>query len=47
MKEISDELNITPATVQTYRARIMEKLGIHNVAGLVKYALQKGYLPLE
>ena len=47
VKEISDELNITPATVQTYRARIMEKLGIHNVAGLVKYALQKGYLPLE
>jgi hypothetical protein len=25
----------------------MEKLEIHNVAGLVKYALQKGYLPLE
>jgi DNA-binding NarL/FixJ family response regulator len=47
VKEISDELNITPATVQTYRARIMEKLQIHNVAGLVKYALQKGYLPLE
>ncbi len=47
VKEISDELNITATTVQTYRARIMEKLQIHNVAGLVKYALQKGYLPLE
>lgn len=47
IKEMADALNITPATVQTYRVRIMEKLEIHNVAGLVKYALQKGYLPLD
>jgi DNA-binding NarL/FixJ family response regulator len=47
IKEMADELNITAATVQTYRVRIMEKLEIHNVAGLVKYALQKGYLPLQ
>lgn len=47
IKEMADELNITSATVQTYRVRIMEKLEIHNVAGLVKYALQKGYLPLD
>jgi two-component system response regulator NreC len=47
IKEMADALNITAATVQTYRVRIMEKLGIHHVAGLVKYALQKGYLPLE
>jgi DNA-binding NarL/FixJ family response regulator len=47
IKEMADELEITAATVQTYRVRIMEKLEIHNVAGLVKYALQKGYLPLQ
>jgi len=47
IKEMADELAITAATVQTYRVRIMEKLEIHHVAGLVKYALQKGYLPLE
>ena len=47
IKEMADELDITAATVQTYRVRIMEKLEIHNVAGLVKYALQKGYLPLQ
>ena len=47
IKEMADELNITSATVQTYRVRIMEKLEIHNIAGLVKYALQKGYLPLD
>jgi DNA-binding NarL/FixJ family response regulator len=46
IKEMADALNITAATVQTYRVRLMEKLDTHNVAGLVKYALQKGYLPL-
>jgi DNA-binding NarL/FixJ family response regulator len=44
VKEISEALNITSATVQTYRARLMEKLEIHNLAGLVKYAVQKGYV---
>ena len=44
VKEIAEELNITTTTVQTYRARLMERLGVHNVAGLVKYALQKGYV---
>jgi DNA-binding NarL/FixJ family response regulator len=44
VKEISDVLNITVATVQTYRARLMEKLEVHNLAGLVKYAVQKGYV---
>jgi DNA-binding NarL/FixJ family response regulator len=47
VKEISEELNITTATAQTYRARIMEKLEVHHITGLVKYALQKGYLPME
>jgi DNA-binding NarL/FixJ family response regulator len=47
IKEMADSLDITTATVQTYRVRLMEKLEIHNVAGLVKYALQKGYLPLD
>jgi DNA-binding NarL/FixJ family response regulator len=47
IKEMAEELNITSATAQTYRVRLMEKLEIHNVAGLVKYALQKGYLPLD
>jgi DNA-binding NarL/FixJ family response regulator len=44
VKEISEALHITAATVQTYRARLMEKLEVHNLAGLVKYAVQKGYV---
>lgn len=47
IKEMAEELQITPSTVQTYRVRVMEKLGIHNVAGLTRYALQQRLLPLE
>jgi DNA-binding NarL/FixJ family response regulator len=47
IKETSESLDITVTTVQTYRVRIMEKLEVHNVAGLVRYAIQKGYLPLD
>ncbi|MGZ8899242.1 MAG: response regulator [Limisphaerales bacterium] len=47
IKEMAEALNVTMPTVQTYRVRIMEKLEIRNIAGLVKYALQKGYVPLE
>jgi DNA-binding NarL/FixJ family response regulator len=44
IKEMAEILDITPATVQTYRVRLMEKLNIHNVAGLTKYALQRGVI---
>lgn len=47
IKEMAEDLQITHSTVQTYRVRIMEKLGIHNVAGLTRWALKNGLLPLE
>ena len=40
-KEIAAELNITFRTVETHREHIMRKLGIHNVAGLTRYAISK------
>lgn len=40
-KQIAEELDISSRTVESHRARIMEKLQIHNVAGLVKFAMQK------
>jgi two-component system nitrate/nitrite response regulator NarL len=48
-KEISTRLGVGVRTVETHRERIMRKLNIHSVAGLTKYALQKGLisLPLE
>lgn len=40
-KEIAARLNLSPKTVDTYRASMMRKLNIHDVASLVKYAIQK------
>jgi two-component system, NarL family, response regulator DegU len=39
MREISELLNISEKTVQNHRFNIMEKLGVHNTAGIVKYAM--------
>ena len=41
-KEISVELGITVRTVETHRAKIMSKLGVHSVVELVHYATQHG-----
>jgi len=41
-KEISVELGITVRTVETHRAKIMSKLGLHSVVELVHYATQHG-----
>jgi DNA-binding NarL/FixJ family response regulator len=41
-KEIAFDLNLSVKTVETHRAQIMERLGIRDVAGLVKYALKTG-----
>lgn len=43
-REIGERLVISPKTVDTYRQRLMEKLGIHNRVGLVQYALHNGLL---
>jgi DNA-binding NarL/FixJ family response regulator len=41
-KEIAFDLNLSVKTVETHRAQIMERLGIRDVAGLVRYALKTG-----
>jgi DNA-binding NarL/FixJ family response regulator len=45
--EIGSQLFISPKTVETYRSRIMHKLSINDVPGLVKFALQHGLTALE
>ncbi len=43
-KDIAERLYISATTVQTHRAHIMEKLGLHSQADLIKYAIRKGIL---
>lgn len=43
-KEIADQLSLSVKTIETYRSRGMEKLGLHNRAALVRFALAHGVL---
>lgn len=45
--EIAQRLNLSVKTVETYRARGMEKLGLRNRASLVRFALGKGLISVE
>ena len=40
--EIAVSINLSPKTVETYRSRLMQKLGVHDVAGLVKFSILHG-----
>ena len=46
-KEIATDLGIRAKTVETYRTRIMLKLRIDNLAGLVRFAIRAGIVPAE
>ncbi|MHB8753427.1 MAG: response regulator [Candidatus Acidiferrales bacterium] len=41
-KEVAEVLDISVKTAETHRTRIMEKLDIHETAGLVRYAIRRG-----
>ena len=43
-KEVAELLDISAATVETHRARILQKLDIHNTAELVLYAVRRGVI---
>jgi DNA-binding NarL/FixJ family response regulator len=43
-KVVAELLEISPATVETHRARILQKLNIHNTAELVLYAVRRGVI---
>lgn len=45
--EIAEILVLSPKTVETYRSRMMQKLGINDLPSLVRFAIQHGLTPLE
>jgi DNA-binding NarL/FixJ family response regulator len=46
-QKVAEKLYISVRTVEFHRANIMHKLNLHDMAGLVKYAIQKGIIQLN
>lgn len=46
-QEIADKLQISPRTVHSHRRSLMQKMGVKNTAGLVKYAVQNNLIETE
>ncbi len=45
--EIAEILFLSPKTIETYRSRLMQKLGINDIPALVKFAIQQGLTPAD
>ena len=46
-KQIAQKLNIAVKTVESHRTQIMDRLDIHDVVGLARYAIRTGLVPVE
>jgi DNA-binding NarL/FixJ family response regulator len=46
-KEIAHRLGISPKTVEAHRTQLMERLGIRDIPGLVRYAIRAGLVTLD
>ena len=46
-REIAALLNISVKTVETHRSLLMERLNLHDVAGLVRYAIRVGLVTID
>lgn len=44
--EIAARLFVSPRTIETHRANLMRKLGLHTQTDLIRYALRRGILPM-
>jgi DNA-binding NarL/FixJ family response regulator len=46
-RDIAERLEISPKTVDTYRASLMRKLNVHDLVGLVKFAIERNITSLN
>lgn len=46
-RDIAETLHVSVKTVETHRAQLMDRLDIHDVAGLIRYALKKGLITAD
>lgn len=43
-KDIARQLNLSTKTIETHRSRLMQQLDIHEITGLVRYAIREGLI---
>ena len=46
-KEIATKLHVSEKTVQSHRMQLMQRLGVHDIAALVRYAVRTGLIQAE
>lgn len=46
-KEMAQILNLSPKTIETHRTQLMKQVDIHDVAGLVRYAIRTGLVSVD
>lgn len=46
-KSIATQLNLSVKTIETHRVQLMQRIGLHDVAGLVRYAIRAGIVTAE
>lgn len=46
-QEMAATLNLSVKTIETHRSQLMDRLDIHDVAGLVRYAIRSGLVPAD
>ena len=46
-KQIGDLLKVSPKTIEYHRTKLMASLNLHDIPGLVRFALRVGLIPQE